>query len=72
MLGCNAETAQAGQTDRTELDKADADDPPKQSGSDSDPENLEAEEEVEDARQARVLEGAGQPAVLSISTAPDG
>lgn len=72
MLGCNADTAQAGQSDRTGQDEVDADEPTMQSGSDSDPENLEAEEGVDDSGQARVLEGAGQPAVLSISTALDG
>ena len=71
MLGCNADTAQAGQSDRTGQDEADAGDS-KQSESDSGPENLEAEEGLGGTRQARVLEGAGQPAVLSISTAPDG
>ena len=72
MLDCNADTAQAGPSDRTGQDEAGADDPAKQSGSDSDPENLEAKEGVDGTRQARVLEGTGQPAVLSISTASDG
>lgn len=72
VIGCNADTAQAGSSDRAGQDEVDADDPAKQSGSDSDPENLEAEEGVNGTRQARVLEGSGQPAVLSISTAPDG
>lgn len=72
MPGCNADTAQTGQSDKTGQDKADADASAMQSGSDSDTENLEAEEQVNGARQERVLEGTGQPAVLSLSTAPDG
>ena len=72
MPGCNADTAQIGQSDKTGQDKANADASAMQSGSDSDTENLEAEEQVNGARQERVLEGTGQPAVLSLSTALDG
>lgn len=72
MPGCNADTAQTGQSDKTGQGKADPDESAMQSGSDSDTENLEAEEQVNGARKERVLEGTGQPAVLSLSTAPDG
>lgn len=73
MHGCNADTAAARPSDNTGHDDANGIDLPVQSGSDSGPENLGPEGESAGGRQAaRVLEGTGLPAVLSLSVAPDG
>lgn len=73
MPCCNADVATAGRSDKKCHDEANGVDSATQSVSDSDPEDLDAEEENGSKRQAaRVLEGTGQPAVLSISAAPDG
>lgn len=67
------DVATAGRSDKKCHDEANGVDSATQSVSDSDPEDLDAEEENGSKRQAaRVLEGTGQPAVLSISAAPDG
>ena len=74
MPGCNADTAAGHTSERTGHAEANGVDTAVQSGgNDSDPENLDREEESGGGRQAaRVLEGVGLPAILSLSVAPDG
>ena len=71
-IACNADQAEASNS-RAYEGGANRDALAQRSGNNSDAENLDAGEDDDDgAGQAASLEGRRQPAVLSISAAPDG
>ena len=70
-IACNADNAEASNS-RADDTGANRDASAVQSGDDSDPEKLDVAEDDDGTGQAASPEGSRQPAVLSITTAPDG